>query len=290
MFKSLVCLFLTALSFALPVSHAQQASSGINGTITDSTGAVVSGASVTARNTSTHVSSNITTNATGYYEFPNLPAGEYVVSVSAPGFSSTKSSPFTIETGQAARIDLPMKIGEVSATVNVSPASTLINSTTNDLGITIGVKQIDNLPVNERNLFELLALQPGVNADQNTAMDGPSTTSETARGGFEVNGAPSLANSILLDGVDATFGDDNGAGAGQGASFVNIIGLGGIAEFRTTTSVPPVEFGRAIGGVLSITTKPGTDAYHGSVFEFFRNDVMDAPSAVLFCPTACSFS
>lgn len=262
-----------SLYLASPQAFAQEASSGINGNITDSSGAVIPNASVTARNTNTNVKSTTKSNSSGYYEFPNLPAGQYVISVSAKGFNPTKSSPFTIQTGQSVRIDLPLKVGSVGVTVNVSAATTYINSTSNDLGVTLDSTQISNLPVNERNLFELLALQPGVNADQE---GGASATSQTDRGGFEVNGAPGLANSILLDGVDAVFGDDNGAGGGQNSAFINTIGLGAIAEFRTTSSVPPVEFGRAIGGVLSITTKSGTERYHGSAFEFFRNDVMDA--------------
>lgn len=273
-FRCLSWLLVLAALFVspLPRALAQEASSGISGTIVDNMGAAVAGAQVSARNTNTNFTLTSRTNASGYYEFPNLPAGQYVVSVSAATFNPTKSSPFTIETGQGARIDLSLKVGAVDVTVDVSAAATLINTTTNDLGVTIDAKQIENLPVQNRNLFDLLALQPGVNADQN---GDAGSTGQNARGGFEVNGAPGLANSILLDGVDATFGEDNGAGAGNNSP-INTVGLGAIGEFRTSSSVPPVEFGRAVGGVLSITTKSGTNKFHGNVFEFFRNDVMDA--------------
>jgi hypothetical protein len=100
-------------------------------------------------------------------------------------------------------------------------------------------------------------------------------TSQTNRGGFEVNGAPGLSNNILMDGIDATFGEDNGAGPGSGA-YINTIGVGAIEEFRTTSSVPPAQFGRAAGGILAITTRSGANAFHGSAFEFFRNDILDA--------------
>jgi hypothetical protein len=267
-------LLLSCTLFFLGVKQvpAQEASSGISGTITDGSGALVAGARVVEKNTSTNVISTTKTNSSGYYDFPVLPAGEYVVSVTAPGFTPTRSSPFTIQTGQPARIDLPMKIGSVDVTVQVTSAATLMNTTTNELGVTMDPQEIDNLPVENRNLFDLIALQPGVNSSQSGDAD---STGQNARGGFEVNGAPGLSNSILLDGVDATFGEDNGAGAGNQVA-INTVGLGAIAEFRTSSSVPPVQYGRAAGGVLTITTKSGANKVHGQIFEYFRNDVLDA--------------
>lgn len=266
-------LFLScSLLFACIQVPAQEASSGISGTITDGSGALIAGARVVEKNTRTNVTSTTKTNSFGYYDFPVLPAGEYVVSVTAPGFTPTKSSPFTIETGQPARIDLPMKIGSVDVTVQVTSAATLMNTTTNELGVTMDPQGIENLPVENRNLFDLIALQPGVNSAQSGDAD---STTQNARGGFEVNGAPGLSNSILLDGVDATFGEDNGAGAGNQVA-INTVGLGAIAEFRTSSSVPPVQYGRAAGGVLTITTKSGANNLHGQIFEYFRNDLLDA--------------
>ena len=156
--------------------------------------------------------------------------------------------------------------------MNVSSAATLVNTTTNEIGITVDPVEMENLPVENRNLFDLIALQPGVNASQPGAAD---STALNGRGGFEVTGAPGLSNSILVDGVDATFGEDNGAGAGNQVA-INTLGLGSIAEFRTSSSVPPVQYGRAVGGVLTITTKSGSNTLHGQVFDYFRNDAMDA--------------
>ncbi len=269
---ALSLLSLAPACFMAPHAFSQEASSGINGNITDGSGGVIPQAAVTAKNTDTNVRSTTRTNGQGYFEFPNLPAGPYILTVAADGFDATSSSTFTIETGKAARVNLPLKVGSTTTTVEVSSATTLLNTTSNDIGVTLDPQEIENLPVQNRNLFDLLALQPGVNASQSGDAD---STGQNARGGFEVNGAPGLSNSILLDGVDATFGEDNGAGAGNQVA-INTVGLGAIAEFRTSSSVPPVQFGRAVGGILAITTKSGTNSLHGQVFEYFRNDAMDA--------------
>jgi hypothetical protein len=248
--------------------HAQEANSGISGNVTDSGQNLLPMAHVTARNTATNLSATATTGVNGYFEFPNLPAGSYILTVTADGFQEVKSTPFTILTGQPARVNMALQVGSVASTVEVSASVTqLVNTTSNDLGVNIEPVKIQNLPLNQRNFFALVALQPGVNASTNT--------SQSSRGGFEVNGAPGLSNNILMDGIDATFGEDNGAGPGSGA-YINTIGVGAIAEFRTTSSVPPAQYGRAAGGILAITTRSGTNAFHGSVFEFFRNDILDA--------------
>lgn len=268
------CLLLVSALQAVTVvpAFAQEASSAISGTVTDPQGNTVGDVSVVAQNVNTNVRYPTRTNKTGFYNLPVVPAGTYVLSAHASGFAPAKSNPFTIETGLPVRIDLPLKVGSVDVTVEVSSAATLVNTTTNELGVTIDPVEMENLPVENRNLFDLIALQPGVNASQPGAAD---STALNGRGGFEVNGAPGLANSILVDGVDATFGEDNGAGAGNQVA-INTLGLGSIAEFRTSSSVPPVQYGRAVGGVLTITTKSGTNNLHGQVFDYFRNDVMDA--------------
>ncbi len=269
-FALLLCCI--SLCFSCGQAYAQEASSAINGSITDPSGGMIPHSTVTAQNINTNVKSTTRTNAEGYYEFPTLPAGRYIVSATATGFNTVKSSPFEIETGKSTRVDLPLKVGAMTVTVEVDDAATLLNTTSNDLGITIGPQEMENLPVQNRNLLDLIALQPGVNSSQSGEAD---STGQNARGGFEVNGAPGLSNSILLDGVDATFGEDNGAGAGNQVA-INTVGLGAIAEFRTSSSVPPVQYGRAAGGILSITTKSGTNKIHGQIFEYFRNDLLDA--------------
>ena len=251
-----------------PAARAQEAASGIRGTIADPASAVVPGAEVAVRNTRTNLSLQVRSNSTGFYEFPNLPPGEYTVTVSQPGFQPLTSTPFSILAGQTTRLDLMLQLTGSTSTVNVSASTAqLLNTTSNDLGISIEPAKIASLPLNQRNFFGLVALQPGVNASGNTGQNN--------RGGFEVNGSPGLNNNILIDGVDATFGEDNGAGPGSG-SYINTIGLGAIEELRTTSSVPPAEYGRASGGILAITTKSGTNQFHGSAFEYFRNDILDA--------------
>ena len=264
--------FVSATISVLPI-HAQEASSGISGTISDPSAAKIAGAKITARNTATNLTIQTASDASGFYEFTNLPAGEYVLSIHAQTFDETNIKAFRILLGQRANVDATLKIGNVTVEVAVAATAVeLMDTTTNALGNNVEPIKIDKLPLNQRNLLELIDLQPGVNTATNTG--------QTARGGFEINGAPGLNNNILLDGIDATFGENNGAGTASagaaGASFITIVGLGAIQEFRTTTSVPSVQYGRASGGILTINTKSGSNAFHGGVFEFFRNDVLDA--------------
>ena len=273
--RPVVCAVL-ALSLLLSLGKAfgQVEHTGVGGTITDPSGRAMAGATVTVRNTDTNVVTTEKTNSYGIYQFPNLEAGTYVLTVVAQGFDEEKSNAFTLLNGAPARVDLKVKVGAVTESVDVSESQTqLLNTTNNSVSFAIDNRQVENLPINERNLLELVALQPGVSTEE----DGG--TAQNSRGGFEVNGAPGLSNNILLDGVDATFGEDNGAGSGNTGTIgpvINTVGIGAISEFRTTTSVPPAEFGRALGGILTINTKFGANHFHGQAFEYFRNDVMDA--------------
>jgi hypothetical protein len=247
---------------------AQASGGSVSGTIADSTGNSVPRATVQVKNIATGVVLTTVTNDTGYYEFPAVLPGSYVETVHANGFSESTTSTFEVSTGQRANIAVSLQVGSVAETVTVSAAAQLMNLTTSDLGTEVTPEKVNNLPLNERNFFPLIGLQPGVNASS-------SASAQNGRGGFEVNGAPGLSNNILLDGVDATFGETNGIGAGAG-SITNTLSIDAIAEFRTLSSVPSAEYGRASGGILTIATKSGTNAFHGGLFEFFRNDVLDA--------------
>jgi Carboxypeptidase regulatory-like domain/TonB dependent receptor len=259
-------LLLLGGSFGLPL-NGQVTGGSISGTVADASKSVVTNASVAAINIATGVVLHTTSNSTGYYEFPVVLPGTYTISVEAAGFSKAETNTFAVLTGQRALVDVTLVVGSVTQKVDVSAAMTqLINSTSPDLGTEVSPQKIKSLPLNERNFFPLIGLQPGVN-----------TSPPVGRGGFEINGAPGLSSTTLIDGVDATFGDDNGIGAGSGA-IINTLSVDAIDEFRTTSSVPSVQYGRASGGILTITTKSGTNAFHGQAFEFFRNNVLDANS------------
>lgn len=256
------------LLLSAPLAFAQANGGSVSGTVVDTTGADIQKASVQIRNTATGVVLTTTTNATGYYEFPSVLPGNYKEIVQAQGYSNGATNLFEVSTGARQTINVALKVGAVSETLTVSAASQLMDTTSSALGSEITPAKVENLPLNERNFFPLIGLQAGVNASS-------SASSQNGRGGFEVNGAPGLSNNILLDGVDATFGEDNGIGAGAG-SITNTLSIDAISEFRLLSSVPSAQYGRASGGILTIATKSGGNSFHGGLFEYFRNDVLDA--------------
>jgi outer membrane receptor protein involved in Fe transport len=263
-------LLLSALACAI---YAQIGGGSIVGAVTDESGAALANATVKATNVQTNVSSATVTNAQGYYEFPLLPAGRYAIEVVAQGFQPAKSQEIELNSGTRPKLDFSLKAGAISDAVSVTAAAPLVNATTTDLGVVINQDKVEALPLNGRNYQQLVGLQAGVvNAPSNPA---------GGRGGIEFNGSPALGNNLLLDGVDMSFGEVNatgGAAAGADGPLINAVSVEAIQEFKATGSAFSAEYGRATGGVLNITTKSGTNQFHGTAFEFFRNDALDANS------------
>ncbi len=267
----LICLVasLNALSLA------QIGGGSVIGTVTDPGGATVSGARITAIQTQTGVRRETVSNEEGYFEFPLLPAAKYRLEAEKSGFKRSSTAAFDLNSGTRPRFDLRVELGQVSESVEVVASAPLVNATTTDLGIVMTNTKVESLPLNGRNFQQLVGLQAGV-------VNTPSSAAG-ARNGIEFNGSSALGNNLLLDGVDMSFGEVNGsasdasAGAGQG-SLINTVSVEAIEEFKATGSAFSAEYGRAIGGVLNITTKSGTNNFHGSLFEFFRNDKLDANS------------
>ena len=255
---------------------AQIAGGSIVGTVLDQTGGVQAGAKVSATNLGTNEKSESVTNAEGYYEFPLLPAGRYVLEAERSGFKRAKSVEFSLSTGTRPRIDLTLAAGEVTETVEVVSAVPLVNLTTVDLGTVIDNRKIEALPLNGRNYTQLVGLQAGVINAPSSALGG--------RGGLEFHGSPALGNNLLLDGVDMSFGESNapagdiGSGSGGRGSLIQTVSIEAIQEFKATGSAFSAEYGRATGGVLNVTTKSGTNQFHGTLFEFFRDEGLDANS------------
>lgn len=275
--RKMPVLFLLILTLALPAAmYGQVAGGSIIGVVTDSSGAAMTGASVTARNLSTNQVEHRRTNETGYYEFPLLPAGKYQISLEAPGFQSVSSAEFELSAGTRPRFDFKLNPAGVAQSVEVTAEAPLVNASTTDLGVVIDTRKIDSLPLNGRNFLQLVGLQAGV-------VNAPSS-STGGRGGIEFNGSSALGNNLLLDGVDMSFGENNGAsgdtaaGAGTSGALIQGISVEAIAEFKATGSAFSAEYGRSSGGVLTVVTKSGTNALHGTLFEFLRNDALDAPS------------
>ena len=268
-------------------SWAQISGGSIVGSVLDTSGAAIPGAEVRATNVGTNEVSRIVTNETGYFEFPLLPAGRYVLVAENPGFERARTVEFSLNAGTRPRFDLKMAVGQVTESVEVLAAAPLVNATTADLGVVVDQSKVEALPLNGRDFQQLVGLQAGVYADPDS--------NQGQRGGVEFNGASAYGNNLLMDGVDMSFGEvsasasDKAAGteanatvgrfAGQGigrGSLVNTISVEAIQEFKATGSAFSAEYGRATGGVINVTTKSGTNQFHGTLFEFLRNDKLDA--------------
>lgn len=266
-FRHLVFLLLT---FA-PAAFAQLGGGSLTGNVSDPSGSAISAAKVTAINIETGVKRETQTNETGYFEFPLLPAGQYRLEAEFTGFRRATTAAFALNTGTRPRVDLKLELGQVNESVEVVASAPIINATTTDLGVAMEKVKIESLPLNGRNFQQLVGLQAGVLSSPGSSAGG--------RGGIEFHGATAFGNNLLLDGVDMSLGEVPGTGnATGGGPLINTVSVEAIEEFKASGNAMSAEFGRSVGGVLNVTTKGGTNQFHGSLFHFFRNDKLDANS------------
>src|SRR5690349_3154121 len=223
-----VLVFLLAASLAL----AQIGGGSIVGIVRDASGGAVPGVQVVAHNQETNEERTVSTNEEGYYEFPLLPAGRYRVRAEAHGFKRIEGEAFTLSTGTRPRIDLTLTVGDLNEKIDVTATAPQVNTTTTDLGVVMSRTRVDELPLNGRNFQELVGLQAGVTVGASSSAGG--------RGGISFHGSTSLGTNFLLDGVDMSFGEVNGAAsmqsAGGGGTLLNTISVEAIQEFKSTAS------------------------------------------------------
>jgi len=254
------------------VCYGQIGGGSIVGVVKDTSGAAVAGVRILAHRQDTNEERRSATNAEGYYEFPLLAAGPYRLEAEAAGFEKLRGEVFDLAAGTRPRIDLTLRVGSVSETVEVKAAPSLINTTTTELGVVMPRSRIEELPLNGRNFQDLVELQAGV-------VNAPAS-SAGGRGGISFHGSTALGTNVLLDGVDMSFGEVNGTAgfqsAGGPSTLVNTVSVEAVEQFKSTANAYSAEYGRAGGGVLSVTTRSGTNKFHGTLFEFFRNDKLNA--------------
>lgn len=246
----------------------------ILGTVTDSSGAAVPGASVTIKNTGTGLTRVVTTSDDGSYSVPELPIGKYSVSVEKSGFKSAQVNGVNVEVAGEQRADVTLTPGEVAQKVEVS-ASELpqVESTSNVLGGIIESTVVSNLPVNGRDYQKLIFLVPGVAGAPDEISDSPGSY-----GTISVNGARGRSNNYLLDGTDMNDGYRNDPAINEAGVFgtpATILPVEAIAEMRVASNFE-AEYGRSAGAVINVVTKSGTNSLHGSAFEFLRNTALNA--------------
>jgi hypothetical protein len=261
-FRELLLLF----SFLGLVANAAAQGTGgsFTGTVTDNTGAVIQAAAVTATSVDSGRTWKTQTNDVGVYNLPAVPPGTYTIAVEAAGFKRLATNALTLEVNQVARLDLKLELGTVGETVEVQGLSALLQTEATQLGSVISGTTTVNLPLNGRNFVQLSLLAPGVvTYDFNTF-----TSGSTGGGQPLVNGNRAQANNYRLDGMDANETEDNVIAYSPNVD--------AIQEFKLITANPPAEYGNSMGGIINTTLKSGTNQYHGSAFEFLRNDKLNS--------------
>jgi hypothetical protein len=250
--------------------HAQTGTADVIGTVTDATGASLQGAKVTATNLDTGVNVSVTTPASGDYRIPGLSPGSYEIRADKENFSTEVRRGITLRVAQQLEINISMKVGSVKQEVAVTDLPPLVDSVTSSLSGVVDEKQMEELPLNGRDLWQLVLLQPGVNPNPNA---GPSPWQKGGVGKAAVNGQRPTNNNLTIDGMDAN--DPNFNITPGGAAGV-LLGVDAIREFRVFTDTYNAEYGRNSGSVIEMITKSGTNSLHGSAFEFVRNAKLDA--------------
>jgi hypothetical protein len=255
-------LLVVVLCAAVAPAQTQITSGVIQGTVVDEQGAVVPGASVEVKNVDTNLSRTLATDDGGRFVFLQLPPGRYTLTASKQGFATLVQEPFALTVGQAANLDLKMKVSQLAEKVTVSAVQTVDTAST-QTSTTIEERSVANLPVLGRKFEDLLTLTPNVAITQ-----GPD--------GDEINfaGQRGVFNNISLDGGDYMNGFFGEQAGGQRAAID--IPLDAVKEFQVVATGATAEFGRTAGGVVNVVTKSGTNAFHGSLFHFQRLEALTA--------------
>ena len=253
--------------FQTPSAYGQVDQGAINGTVTDTSGAVVPNAQVTLLNTDQGLTLETRTSSSGGYTFSPVRIGHYTVTVTAQGFAKTTQKNLTVNVAQVLQVNVQVKLGATTETVEVNTAPPLLQTEEASVGQVIGQQQVNNLPLNGRNFTFLAQLGAGMQTPQ------ADTRGNAASGAFSANGLRPAQNNYLLDGID---NNSNAVDFLNGTNFVILPPVDAIQEFKVQTANFSAELGRSAGAVMNATIKSGTNSLHGAAWEFFRNDVLDA--------------
>src|SRR5437588_5056354 len=253
---SFCVLIVLALTVTLP---AQVENGEYQGTILDQSGASVPNATVTATEQGTGQNFKATTSQSGFYIIPQLLVGQYTVKVEAPGFKTESAKNQTVNAGVVSRLDFKLAVGQVTETVEVTDVAVAVNTEDAKLANTVGATQIQNMPLNGRNVYDLIRLNPGaVDVHGVDFENGENAVVNGVRedfNGFTING---VSNKGLSGGVENQPIEDS------------------VQEFQQLTLNMSAQYGNSAGSITNLVSKAGTNAFHGSVFEFIRNDALDA--------------
>jgi len=271
------CFFASLLASQLfvPPSRAQ-VTAAISGRVTDPSSAAVSGATVTATNVETGAVRTAVTGEAGRYAIVSLPVGEYEVRVAKRNFQEGVRSGIHLAVGQQARVDVALRIGQVSEQVKVNADAPLVSAAAADISGLVGERQVKNLPLNGRSYDKLMTLNPGVVDFTWEKTGGIGVSNSTTGNMFSVAGNRPQQNLFLLNGVEFTGAAENNMQPG-GAS-QQLLGVDAVREFNLLQDTYGAEYGKRPGGQVSIITQSGSNQWHGSIFEYLRNSALDAPN------------
>jgi hypothetical protein len=264
----LLCLTIVALTIIFPASSLAQSTSGrILGRVADPTGAVLAGVTVTLTDESTGVIRDTQTNTNGDYTFVEVKPSTYTVEFSQQGFKKNVQKSIKVDVNQVVTLNSTMQVGQAEETVEVTGEVAQVETTSTQLGAVINDRSINELPLNTRDTYQFLQLQPGVQAQLGNG-NGSLFYGSQDTGSVSVNGGRTRANNFSVNGGDAN------------DQFVNLPTVqptpDSVEEFRVITNTFDAEYGRNSGSVVNVITKSGTNDFHGNVYEYFRNTVLDS--------------
>lgn len=269
-----LALFLCTLTFS--PSASAQVSATLSGTVTDQSGGVVSATGVAVRNLETDALRTTATGDAGRYRVFSLPVGEYEVRVTKQGFAEQVRSGIRLVIGQDANVDFILHVGEMNQQIKVNSDAPLVSVTTADISGLVGERQVKDLPLNGRSYDLLLPLNPGIVNFTSQKTGGTGISNSTTADNFAVSGNRPQQNLFLLNGVEFTGAAENNMQPGGTSGM--LLGVDAVREFNVQRDSYSAEFGKRPGGQVIIVTQSGSNQWHGSVFEFLRNNALDAPN------------
>src|SRR4030088_3307707 len=263
-FRLAVLALLLGILGIVPHAAAQSTGGRVRGTVIDSSGAAVSGANLVLINQATNVTANTVSGNNGEYIFLEVPVGTYDVEVAQQGFKKYSRKGIAVNLNEVVSLDVPLQVGGATETVEVTGAPPIVDTTSTQLGAVVNARSSTQLPLNQRDVYQLLQLQPGVQSQ----LGNDTFYGSDKAGVVTVNGGRGRATNYTVNGGD---GND---------LFANLPAIepspDSIEEFKVISNSFDAEYGRNSGAVVNVVTKSGTNSFHGSVFEFFRNDVLNA--------------
>src|SRR5437588_3042326 len=273
-FLACLCFFLVAACFFTPALSAQGVSAAIQGTVRDSSGAVIPGAMITVTSTETNLQRTAISNDAGFCSVPDLPPSKYRIEVSGQGFQTRVMENVELVVGQELVLNTALQIGQITQQVTITSEAPLVDATsTSQVSGLVAERQVKDLPLNGRSFDNLISLNPVM---VNSSAIKQNTSSSTGPGNyFSVAGRRPGENIFMWNGVEYP-GGSNAISSTPGGVSGQLLGIEAVREFNIVPNMDAAEFGHRAGGQVGIVTQSGTNAFHGSAYEFLRNSALDA--------------